>query len=202
MKAVKSTSLVLLLLTVPGFILADLSETVVVVDGKETSIYCSDGTSGKLKIKDSQSLFKSYSNILRAKKKKARSGDIKAKKQARKLRKLKKAGDEACQSLKNGGGSEPTPTPSGGDTYFDRNGNVTALGAEAFQIPSGYQANAYTGQGVWESYCQGCHEKRTRPTYPLLREAISQEPMYYDEDALSMQEAVDLTAYLNIFRTP
>lgn len=185
----------------------EIQEAVIEISGKETTIYCLEGKSGRVRDKNGQQVFKQYRTILRARRKKAKAGNAKAKKQVKKIRKLRKQGDQACSQIDQGEvpktqpGATPTPEPNE-ESYFETNGDVTALGVQVFEIPSGIQANAFRGQTVWDVNCTGCHEKRGRPTYPLLREAILQSPMFYTEELLSVQDGSDLAAFLNLFRTP
>ncbi len=185
----------------------DADEISVSYRGKDVLVKCYDGESGKVKEKDGSFIFNSFKDLIRKKKKKARAGNTKAKKQMRNLRKLKKASDPGCEQISEpgGGGGEatPTPTPEGPqDSYFERSGDVTPLGTQTFEIPTGIQANAFTGQTTFNAYCTGCHEKRSRPTFTLLRQAVSQEPMYYTADYLSDEDLADITAYLNLHRSP
>lgn len=208
----------LLLCAVQATAQVDAREAIVEIGGKEKTIHCVEGESGRLRTRNGNERFIPFKKIIRARRKKARTGNKKARRQMRKFRKLRKEADPACRSLEeensgggsnNGGGSQtaPTPTPTAtpsptAESYFERNGDVTALGASVFEMPEGIQANAFRGQTVYNMNCTGCHAKRSRPTYPLLRTAIAGSPMFYTEELMSDLDAADLTAYLNIFRTP
>ncbi|MCB0355018.1 MAG: cytochrome c [Bdellovibrionales bacterium] len=170
---------------------------------KEVSLFCFQGEAGKVKEKGSTLTFTSLSEIVKLKKKaykKDRSS--KKKKQLQNAKKLYNASLGSCETT-----DSPTPTPTPGNqgtqnSYFDPQGNVTALGYDVFEIPAELSANAFLGQDVFEQTCAGCHEKRTRLTFPELRERISEEPMYFTEDEVPDEDLANLFAYLAVGRSP
>ncbi|MCB0330610.1 MAG: cytochrome c [Bdellovibrionales bacterium] len=211
----RTLSLLILIAIIPHHLSAstetsadEVEEAYVSLKGKDKLIQCVGGEAGKTKNRKGILLFESYESIFKKKSKAYKKTlSAKAKKQRNEARALRIAGDPVCASLQGGspdegGTTTPTPTPSSSTGYFYSNGDVTPLGKTEFQIPAGINANAFTGQAVYQMTCTGCHEKRSRPTMPILRVTIAQEPMYYTSDVLSDQDLADLTAYLNIYRTP
>ncbi|MCI5064851.1 cytochrome c [bacterium] len=192
----------------------ETTEIAVEIGRKVISAQCFEEEAGTVRERKRGFVFLSFRKSFRKQTKLfRRTGSSRAKKKRNRFRRLMRAGNAACAALQddsgqdNGGGENntptPTPTPEPAPTgYFTDNGDVTDLGKSVFEIPQSIAANAMAGEIVYNRNCTGCHEKRSRPTMPLLRLVISQAPMYYDEQVLPDQDIADLTAYLNVFRTP
>ncbi len=198
----------------------DLTEIEVQIGSDTWIAWCLEEVAGKKKIKKNNSIvFIPYDDLVtrfRKKKKKAKQANdaiLKKKfgKKQKSFKNLSNAATPVCEGLQNNEDPEQGQDPedgSGGsdenpqDTYFFANGDVTPLGKEVFEIPSQTTANAFVGEVIFQNTCLDCHEKRYRPTMPLLRQAISPSPMSFTEDVFPDQDLADLTAYLQIGRSP
>lgn len=153
--------------------------------------------------------FQSYSDKLKAARKKAKSasGSTRTKllKLIKRLVALLRDGTTACASsqaptpvpsaVPTGPGTSPTPTatPSAAPQCFDSNRNTLP---GALEIPSGLTGNFSRGQTVWSSTCASCHlsGSKSARTYNDLA-AIYTAPMFLSN--ITNQQRADLAAYLN-----
>ncbi|MCB0353858.1 MAG: hypothetical protein KDD64_10050 [Bdellovibrionales bacterium] len=180
-----------------------VSTSVVISNGgfsEVVDLYCGGGAPYALKTRGTRITPKPYATLVRRAKKKFTIRGV-GKSSLRRLRKINKAGKSACLGLEPNGTPTPTPTPSQDEGYFNSAGDVTALGKQVFEIPSQLRANIWDGMIIWEQTC-GCHELRSKSTMPLIREAILQEPMYFDQAALPDEDLANITAWLLKFRSP
>ena len=198
---------------------ADLTEINVQIGSDTWIAWCLGEVAGKKKLKKDNSLvFIPYDDLVkryRKKKKEAKQKSLtteiaKFGKKKKTFKNLDTAASPVCVALANddpeqgngdggqGDGSGDNPQ----DSYFFANGDVTPLGKEVFEIPTNITANAFVGEAIFQHTCLDCHVKRSRPTMPLLRQAITPAPMSFTEDVFPDQDLADLTAYLQIGRSP
>ena len=116
---------------------------------------------------------------------------------------INKAGNSACSRSRNV--RPPTPTPTAtpsviGSGNFDSGGNVTAKGRTAFGIPNGLSGNITAGGSLTRSYCS-CHAERIGRSFPSLRSAIAQSPMFFNSTQITDPMLANITAYLNRFNS-
>lgn len=165
---------------------------------KSKTIYCLSKTPGTAKSATGGVLFTPVATTI-AKLKANKVTGIKLQTQLA----IKKAGSSACSKLESGGtvptpSSGATPTPTFRPSNFNGNGDVTASGKEAFGIPSSASGNISTGRTLSNSYCS-CHGEKIGLSFPTLRAAIAQSPMFFDSNQISDDMLASITAYLNRF---
>lgn len=161
-----------------------LVQTEIVHRGNVVSIYCLGTAPGTAK--GDLLVFTSFKKQI--KKLKSKPLTPKIEKKIKKLKAYKKLGSPACENINRDSGN------------FDLNGNATTTGKTLFGIPLHLEANITQGRAVYETYCVGCHVERTNYTFPVVREAIKQSPMLYDESQIPDQTLAHLIAYFNRFR--
>ncbi|MCO6429608.1 MAG: hypothetical protein J5J00_02020 [Deltaproteobacteria bacterium] len=160
---------------------------------KKRGIYCSGITPGSAKEINGALNFTSFTSAIKSiKSKKGSKGKLAL------LKRLNSLGKRQCRKDSAPGTPSPTPAPTLGN--FDAFGNVTAQGKAAFGIPSIYSGNVSQGKALYQSICIGCHVERVNWSFPALRSAIAQSPMFYDESRISNSDLANITAYLNRFR--
>lgn len=159
-----------------------LVQTEITYKGKQVSIYCFGDTPGTAK--GEILIFSSFKSQI----KKLRSKQLtpKLERKLKRLRSYRRLGTPVCQGLNSGN--------------FDLDGNATLEGKVLFGIPTNLVANISQGRQVYLTYCTGCHAERTNYTFPVVREAIKQSPMLFDEIQIPDQSLAHLIAYFNRFR--
>ncbi|GEM_PF-5665400 len=173
----------LLLLASLGYA-QSLIQTEIVHKGRVVSIYCLGSIPGTAK--GDLLVFTSFKKQIKRLLSKPLTPKIE--KKIKKLKAYKKLGTPACENINRDSGN------------FDLNGNATIAGKTLFGIPLHLEANITQGRAVYETYCVGCHVERTNYTFPVVREAIKQSPMLYDESQIPDQTLAHLIAYFNRFR--
>lgn len=176
--------LLLLLLFVSIGTSQSLIQTEIIYKGRVVYIYCLGTTPGTAK--GDLLVFSSFKKQI--KKLESKPKTLKTEKQLKKLKSLRKLGSSACKNINRD------------NANFDINGNATAIGKALFGIPIQLEANISQGKTVYLTYCTGCHVERTNYTFPVVREAIKQSPMLFDETQIPDQTLAHLIAYFNRFR--
>jgi hypothetical protein len=159
---------------------------------KSKIVFCLGKISGDSKITSKGILFTPFATTI-AKMKARRIGGAKLSAEVA----LGKAGNSACAHLQRGPTPTPTPIP-GSSSNFDGSGNLTAKGKLAFGVPSSVSGNITAGRSLTQSYCT-CHEERIGHSFPVLRAAIAQPPMSFDNTQMTDAMLANITAYLNRF---
>jgi mono/diheme cytochrome c family protein len=108
-------------------------------------------------------------------------------------KKLKESKEPCTSGAPGSGGGFPT-------LCYDGFGNLSAAGKAKHQVPAHLNGNIGAGSAVYQAYCAGCHMERPR-SFPLLRHAISEEPMYFSSSEIPDAALADLVAYLQRFTT-
>lgn len=96
-----------------------------------------------------------------------------------------------------------TPPSGGGSSYFDAQGNLTAMGKTKFGVPSNLSGNISSGGSRWAATCTSCHAGSGGEKLNRNFATISLAAKFYAPNAgLTQGDIANITAYLNRFQKP
>lgn len=180
-------------------------------------IVCFGSTPGTARDRSNGVLFTPFSHTLKTLRNNSRTKKIRLDR----ARALQKNGKIACTNLSAPPISQPTPmptplpspeptttpvqpsptaTPTPAPANFLDNGDVTSAGKTIFGIPQNLAANKFTGQGILQNRCLGCHNENGQfSSFDYLRQKIAEPPMSFTQTTLPDEELAHLIAWLNRF---